>query len=96
MISEQTKDTVRLWITAIIAAPLLGGVVLYVLDIDGIRSEVTDSVTGVFVNCDDLEEDVTVDLMCLNNPSCTMTREELSDSNGRSDRFKKFCDSEAD
>lgn len=92
MISDDAKDKVRLWITAIVVAPLLGGVVLFALDIDGFRAQGTDSIAALFTNCEELTEELTVDLKCLNNPSCTMTREELADSNERRDNFNKFCD----
>ena len=77
------------WIVVVVAVisnivPLMVGENTYIRD-------AWDDLWSLTYDCDDNYKELQIDIRCIANPTCTMTRDDMAEFEERQDKFNKYC-----
>ncbi len=72
------------------------GVVMFVIFLiydnwDDLTTPVVELYTEATINCGKLQDELRADIRCISEASCTMSRDEMVESEERQEKYQKFC-----
>ena len=93
-IFEGIADLVDWLVKAVLVLGVIAGGIWIFQNWKGIATPVVETYNEVTLNCEKLEAQIQADNQCLRIESCTMTRDELAESQERLEKSFRYCSSE--